>query len=228
MAHGYTQELSLEHVETFSYVMRHTTVRSIISLVAHHRWKLRQLDIKNALLHGDLEEEVYMKPPQGFVDQSQPDHVCKLVQSLYGLKQAPRAWNSKFTGYLPAMGFQMSQSDNSLFVKYDGTDAIALLLYVDDIILIGSSSTKVQPVIQELGDVFELKDMGKLSYIMGLQIQYKDNGVIFVNQSKYAKDLIYKAGKDTCKPTSTPCKPHTQLLASDGSYKPYMYISIST
>nr|XP_028960727.1 uncharacterized protein LOC114825863 [Malus domestica] len=90
------------------------------------------------------------------------------------------------------MGFIMSQSDTSLFVKYDGVDVIALLLYVDDIILTGSNPKKVQPVITELGDVFDLKDMGKLSYFLGLQITYKLNGDIFLSQAKYAKDLLHK------------------------------------
>ncbi|KAM1579597.1 hypothetical protein ACFXTI_041509 [Malus domestica] len=189
----------------------------IISLAASYKWELRQLDVKNAFLHGDLEEEVYMKQPRGFVDSSKPGHVCKLVKSLYGLKQAPRAWNVKFTGYLPAMGFQMSQADTSLFIKHDGIDVIALLLYVDDIILTRANASKVQYVIQELSDVFDLKDMGKLSYFLGLQVEYKTNGDIFINQSKYATDLIHKAGMDSCNPTATPCKPQTQFLASEGT-----------
>ncbi|XP_068316361.1 uncharacterized mitochondrial protein AtMg00810-like [Pyrus communis] len=110
----------------------------------------------------------------------------------------------------------MSQSDTSLFVKHDETDIVVLLLYVDDIILTGSNKVKVQALIQELGDVFELKDMGRLSYFMGLQIEYKDNGDIFINQSKYARDLIHKGGMNGCKPTATLCKPHTQLLATEG------------
>ncbi|XP_050111865.1 uncharacterized mitochondrial protein AtMg00810-like [Malus sylvestris] len=115
------------------------------------------------------------------------------------------------------MGFHMSQSDTSLFIKRDDNDVIALLLYVDDIILTGSNASKVQTVIQELGDVFELKDLGKLSYFLGLQLTYKDNGDIFINQSKYAQELIHKAGMDTCKPAPTPCKPNTQLLLSEGT-----------
>ena len=128
VAQGFTQEHGLDYFKTFSPVVRHTTVRMIISLATHYRWELRQLDVKNAFLYGDLEEEVYMKQPQGFVDSSKSRHVCKLVKSLYGLKQAPRACNAKFTNYLPAMGFQMSQADTRLFFKHDGTDVIALLL----------------------------------------------------------------------------------------------------
>ncbi|XP_028948155.1 uncharacterized mitochondrial protein AtMg00810-like [Malus domestica] len=115
------------------------------------------------------------------------------------------------------MGFTASVSDTSLFMKTDFADIIILLLYVDDIILTGSSSVKVQNVVQELSTVFDLKDLGRLTYFLGLQIQYKSNGDIFVHQAKYIKDLIHKSGMDSCKPAATPCKPHSQLLCSEGS-----------
>ncbi|XP_048424280.1 uncharacterized mitochondrial protein AtMg00810-like [Pyrus x bretschneideri] len=136
---------------------------------------------------------------------------------FYGFKQAPRAWNSKFTSYLPAVGFQSFSSDSSLFVKIDGDDIILLLLYVDDIILTGSDSTKIQSIIDDLAGVFELKDMGRLTYFLGLHIQYKDDGSLFISQAQYAKDVLQKAGMDTCKSTSTPCKPHTQILTGEGT-----------
>lgn len=135
-----------------------------------------------------------------------PKSLCRLVKSLYGLKQAPRAWNSKFTNYLPAICFKSSLSDASLFVKMDDGDLVLLLLNVDDIILIGSNPVKIQAVIDNLANVFDLKDMGRLSYFLRLYIQYQDDGSLFITQTKYAKDLLKKAGMDSCKPTSTPSK----------------------
>ncbi|KAM1595278.1 hypothetical protein ACFX10_001586 [Malus domestica] len=216
VAQGFSQEHGIDYLDTFSPVVCHTTVRIILSLAAMNHWTLRQLDIKNAFLHGDLQEEVYMQQPQGFIDPSYPSHVCKMVKSLYGLKQAPRAWNSKFTSYLTVLEFHASASDTSLFVKKDDSDIIILLLYVDDIILTGSNPLKIQKVIQELSEVFKLKDMGQLTYFLGLQVQYNADGSVFVNQSKYVKDLVHKAGMDSCKPATTPCKPHHQMLHSEG------------
>ncbi|BBG93855.1 transposable element gene [Prunus dulcis] len=216
VAQGFSQQLGSDFGETFSPVVRHTTVRLILSLAAMNHWSLRQLDVKNAFLHGDLEEEVFMRQPQGYEDPAYPEYVCKLKKSLYGLKQAPRAWNAKFTGYLPALGFKLSHSDPSLFVKHEGSDVIVLLLYVDDIILTGSNANLVQTVVDDLSSVFEMKDMGRLAYFLGLQITYPVSGGLFVSQTKYAKDLLHKAGMQSYRACSTSCKPHNQILTDSG------------
>ncbi|XP_021822133.1 uncharacterized protein LOC110763616 [Prunus avium] len=193
-----------------------------------NKWSFRQLKVKNAFLHGDLEEEVFMRQPQGFEDSAYPNFVCRLRKSRYGLKQEPRAWNAKFIGHLPAIGFTVSHFDHSFFVKHVGLDSVILKVYVDDIILTGSKDSLVQEVINELNVVFEMKDMGRLTYFLGLQISYNLNGDIFVCQTKYAKDLLAKADMNTCRPCATPCKPHCQVLASKGDSlsDPTIYRSI--
>lgn len=152
--------------------MRHTTILVILSLAAAFKWELTQLDVKNAFLHGELQEEVYMQQPQGFKDSTRPEFVCKLHKSLYGLTQAPRAWNAKFTSYLPSLSFQVCHSDPSLFIKKTATDLVILLLYVDDIIIIGSNAILIQTVIDSPAEVFDMKDIGKLTHFLGLQVQY--------------------------------------------------------
>ncbi|GAB2300137.1 hypothetical protein Dimus_038604 [Dionaea muscipula] len=183
VAPGFSQRQGLGFQETFSPVVRHTTVRLVLALAASNCWKLRQLDVKIVFLHGDLQEEVYMQQPKGFVDPLFPSHVCKLHKSLYGLKQAPRAWNDKFTSFLPTLGFASNHCDPSLFVRIQSASIVILLLYVDDIILTGSDELALQFVIDELGSVFELKDMGPLTYFLGLQIHYDASGM-FITQEK--------------------------------------------
>lgn len=113
-------------------------------------------------------------------------------------------------------------------MKHDGLHVVILLLYVDDIILTSSSSTQIQEVVTNLGTLFDLKDMRQLTYFLGLHIQYKENGDLCVNQTKYAKELLIKAGMKHCKPSPPPSKPHTQLLISEGTplLDPTLYRSL--
>lgn len=117
------------------------------------------MDVNNAFLHADLEKEVYMKQPRGFIDPQFLNHGYKLQKSLYGRKQAPRAWHSEFTSYLPALGFKSSHSDPNLFVKHQGEAFIVLFLYMDDVILSGSDNVLMQTIIHILSLVFEMKDI---------------------------------------------------------------------
>ena len=127
-------------------MVKPATIRTVLSIAVSWEWPIRQLDVKNAFLHGHLDETVYCEQPSGFVDPAAPDSVCLLQKSLYGLKQAPRAWNQRFTTFIRSIGFTPSKSDASLFV-YKVGDALAyLLLYVDDIIVTASSPTLLQHV----------------------------------------------------------------------------------
>ena len=146
--------------------------------------------MSNSFLHGYLKEEVYMQQPSNYVDPVHPHYVCKLQKSLYGLKQAPRAWFERFTFHLLHLGFTTSVTDSSLFIFQSANTIIYLLLYVDDIIIIGNSPDQISYLISALSQAFELKDLGPLSYFLDIQITRTQFGLALA-QSKYAFDVLH-------------------------------------
>ena len=215
VAKGFHQQAGVDFHETFSHVVKPATVRLVLAIVVSCRWELRQLDVSNAFLHGFLKEEVYMHQPPGFVDPVHPDYVCKLHKSLYGLKQAPRAWFERFAFHLLHLGFTASMVDNSLFVFCLAHTIIYLILYVDDIIVIGNDSTQIHNLITALGQVFELKDLGPLNYFLGIQITKSTHGLT-LTQTKYASDVLHRFHMENSKPTKTPSCPSIRLVPHDG------------
>jgi len=161
-----------------------------------------------------------MAQPQGFTSNLYPDFVCRLRKSLYGLKQAPHAWNERFTSFLPSLGFQASLVDPSLFVQYSSHGTVILLLYVDDILPIGSHSSLLTSVIDALTQEFYMKDLGPLTYFLGLQVSSSSSG-LFVSQTNYIKELLDRVDLQNLKPCATPCLPYHHLLKDDG--KPYSH-----
>ena len=160
VAKGYAQTYGIDFEETFSPIARMVTVRSVISIAASKRWKLYQMDVPNAFLNGELEEEVYMEQPDGYVHPDFADYVCKLRKALYGLKQSNRAWSNKFSKFLLSIGFEISEADHSLYVKKAGAGLVVIVVYVDDVIITGDSEDEIGKVKNLLKAEFDTKTWG--------------------------------------------------------------------
>jgi hypothetical protein len=212
---GFSQREGVDYDETFSPVVKPATIRSVLCIAASRAWPIHQLDVKNAFLHGHLEETVYCQQPPGFIDPGAPDHVCRLQKSLYGLKQAPRAWYQRFATFVRKLGFVASTSDTSLFILREGTSLAYLLLYVDDIVLTASSSALLQRIMTRLSSEFAMTDLGALHHFLGIAVTRSSDG-LFLSQRQYAVELLQRAGMAECHPTSTPVDTHAKLSATDG------------
>jgi len=172
VARGFQQQYEIDYSDTFSPVVKYSTIRAILALAIHFQWSTRQLDVSNAFLHGTLEEEVFMEQPQGFVDSKFPQHVCRLHKSIYGLKQAPRAWFHKLASTLLSLRFIESKVDYSLFIFHDSNVHIFLLVYVDNIIVTSNYLPAITNLITWLQQSFSMKDLGPLHYFLGVHVQH--------------------------------------------------------
>ncbi|KAJ0467966.1 putative RNA-directed DNA polymerase [Helianthus annuus] len=214
VAKGFRQQPGVDYHDTFSPVIKATTIRTVLSIAVTKGWPLRQLDVQNAFLHGDLKETVYLQQPPGFVDPMRPDHVCLLHKSLYGLKQAPRAWFHRLSSVLRSLGFRGSKTDPSLFIYSSGKTLLYMLVYVDDIILTGNDSAAIDTIVRRLSHIFALQDLGKLSSFLGIEIVYRDRD-IFLSQKKYILDLLHRANMSLAKPVPSPMTTSSNLSLSD-------------
>ena len=170
MAKGYTQKEGVDYEETFSLVVRFASVRLILAIIANLNLELYQMDVKTAFLNGELDEEIYMDQPIGFMTKGQEHKVCKLKRSIYGLKQSSRQWYLRFHRAVLSNGFTMIEEDHCVYVKWSKGSFIILSLYVDDILLAGNDMEMIITTKGWLSSNFEMKDMGEVDYILGVKI----------------------------------------------------------
>uniref|UniRef100_A0A7N2LEN0 Reverse transcriptase Ty1/copia-type domain-containing protein n=1 Tax=Quercus lobata TaxID=97700 RepID=A0A7N2LEN0_QUELO len=212
-AKGFTQKEGVDYFETFFPVAKMVSVKVLLAMVAIKGWFLSQLDVNNAFLHGDLDEEVYMALPQGF--HSQGEVVCKLNKSLYGLKQAYRQWFAKFSGTLLQLGFTQSKADYSLFTRRQGDVFMMLLVYVDDVLIACNDKAEIDRFKVLLDDRFKLKDLSDLKYFLGLEVARSAKGIALC-QRKYTLEVLNDAGMLGCKPAKTPMEQSIKLSQLEG------------
>jgi len=179
--------------------------------------------VQNAFLHGDLHENVFMIQPQGYVHPQYPNHVCILHKSLYVLRQAPCSWFSKLSTKLLSVGFSESKADTSLFMLQKFNYVIYIIFYVDDILITGSSASVINNIIHYLQTTFVVKDLGSLTYFLGLEALWCTDGM-YLTQRKYIADLLKRSKMENAKPCTSPMASNCRLTSTDGT--PFKDISL--
>lgn len=206
VAKGYVQKQGVDYEEVFAPVTRLETIRLILALAAKNSWEVNHLEVKTAFLNGEILEEVYVTQLEGFVKRGKEHLVCRLLKALYGLKQAPRAWYSKLNKSLSEIGFVRCPYDQAVYTRRVGNDVLIVAVYVDDILVTGSSLTLVQDFKLQMGYKLDMSDLGKLSYYLGIEVE-QGVGYIRLKQTGYAKRLLEKSGMLGCNPTKFPMDP---------------------
>ncbi|PKI48780.1 hypothetical protein CRG98_030822 [Punica granatum] len=215
---GYAQIWGVDYSETFAPVARLDTIRLLLAIVAERNWKIYQLDVKSVFLNGVLEEEIYVEQLEGFEVKGAEGRVYKLRKGLYGLKQAPSAWYNKIDTYLQNLKFEKSLSESTLYVKKEMDSIVILSLYVDDLLVTGDNKIQVEKLMGDLHKVFEMTDLGEMSYFLGMEVQQRKNEV-FICQKKYLKEIMKKFKIEECNSASTPMNLKEKLKKDDGSEK---------
>ncbi|CAA0820188.1 cysteine-rich RLK (RECEPTOR-like protein kinase) 8 [Striga hermonthica] len=214
VAKCYNQIEGVDYFDIFSPVAKLVTVRIFICMATLRNWKLFQVDVNNAFLHGFLHEEVYMHPPLGY-KKAEKGQVCKLKRSLYGLKQASREWNTELCKKLALFGLTQSAFDHCLFTMESDGEFLAVLIYVDDVLLTGSSITLIDQFKLFLDQEFSIKDMGLAKYFLGVELHSSTEGTLLC-QHKYVLDLLGDMHMLDCSPAATPLPHGMKLQVVDG------------
>jgi hypothetical protein len=214
VAKGYAQRQGVDYDEVFAPVARMETVRLLLALAAHHGWAVHYMDVKSAFLNGDLQEEVYVHQPPGYIDDNNRHGVLRLRKALYGLRQAPRAWNAKLDSTLISLGFERSPLEHAVYRRNTRGSTLIVGVYVDDLVITGSDKGDIDKFKEEMKHKFTMSDLGLLSYYLGIEVAQKGDSITLC-QSSYVGKILATAGMDECNATHTPMESKLQLSKQD-------------
>ncbi len=213
VAKGFTQTYGVDYEETFAPVLKHSALRIVFGLIASLDLETTLLDVKTAFLYGNLEEEIYMDQPEGFVVPGRESEVCKLMKSIYGLKQSPRAWNSRFNDFLLKFGLKRSTADPCIYFRHQGEEMTILAIFVDDGLICSNRKENLQKIIEYLKEQFQIRTMDADRFL-GLDIsRNRKNRELTVAQPQFVSSLLKKFRMENCNPKSVPSDPHTHISA---------------
>lgn len=211
VAKGCSQRPGFDYQDTFAPVARMESVRTILSVANKNGLFIHQMDVKTAFLYGDLEETIFMKLPNDEIGNSQ---IVRLQKSLYGLKQASRSWNRKFDDEIKKLGFIPLKSDCCVYTSR--AKDLILILYVDDILILGKQESQLNWIKSELGKLFQMKDLKEVKHFLGMDI-HRDyqNQIMEISQAGYAEKILKRFGMSESKPVSTPLDPNVRWVKSN-------------
>jgi transposase InsO family protein len=213
---GFQQKHGIDYTDVFTPVVKMTTIRLVLSMVAAENLELQQMDVKTAFLHGDLDEDIYMVQPEGYLSKGNEELVCRLKKSLYGLKQAPRQWYKKFDSFMHEIKFVRTEADHCCYFKRFGDGYIILLLYVDDMLIAGTSAQEVSKMKEQLSKRFAMKDLGDAKQILGMRIE-RDRvaGKLYLSQAEYVRKVLKRFSMENAKPVNVPLGSQFKLSSKD-------------
>ena len=212
VAKGYRQRQGVDYDETFSPVAMIKSIMILLAIAAHYDYEVWQMDVKTAFLNGNLEEEVYMIQPEGYTSKEFPEKVCRLQRSIYGLKQASRSWNMRFDKTVRSYNFIKNEDEPCVYKKISGSAITFLVLYVDDILLIGNDVGMLSSVKAWLSKNFSIKDLGEATYVLGTRI-YRDRSrrLLGLSQSMYIDTIVKRFGMENSKRGFIPIRHGVQI-----------------
>ncbi|GKB40496.1 retrovirus-related pol polyprotein from transposon TNT 1-94 [Tanacetum coccineum] len=205
-----SQEEGIDFEESFAPVARIEVIRIFVANAAHKNMMIYQMDVKTDFLNGELQEEVHVSQPEGFVDQDNPSHVYKLKKAIYSLKQAPCAWYDMLSSFLISQHFSKGTIDPTLFIRQVGNDLLLVQIYVDGILFASTNTAMCNEFANQMTTKFKMSMMGQMSFFLGLPISQSPRG-IFINQSKYAYEIVKKYGMLTSDSVDTPMVEKSKL-----------------
>ena len=214
VAKGYSQRYGIDYEEVFTPVARFESIRVLMALAAQGRWELHHLDVKSAFLNGEIEEEIYVKQPEGFVLKGKEQCVFRLKKALYGLKQAPRVWYFKLDECLSSLGFRRSEHEHAVYFKKDSDYHLLIGVYVDDLIVTGPISAHIKEFKVKMMKLFEMSDLGLLNSYLGIEV-IQGKSSICLNQRTYAMNILEHYNMTDCNLAHSPMEARLKFVKNE-------------
>ena len=220
VAQGFSQKPGVDYVpdELSAPVARMDSIRTTLALAAHYNWTVLQMDVDTAYLNADVTEDIYMRQPQGFIQQGRngQDLVFKLHRSLYGLKQSAFNWNTTISTYFAELGFLATPADPCVFSAEKGDTIVIIVLYVDDLLITGNQDSALNTVKGQISSRFKMKDLGEVSNLLGMNVtRNRQEGWLKIDQERYIQDILKRYNMESCHSTTTPATPGEILTKED-------------